>query len=97
VLERLEAVGHGTPASALSHTAEDRPGEYTLNYLLARRIVMLVRGGEAREVQAEGTLRGVYLTPDGSVREEVPEEEADAPAEPPTDAPASASGPGRAP
>jgi hypothetical protein len=69
ILERLEAVGHGVPASALSHTAEDQPGEYTLNYLLARRILMLVRGGEAREVQAEGTLRGVYLTPDGTLRE----------------------------
>ncbi|HSM36631.1 MAG TPA: hypothetical protein VK837_09570 [Longimicrobiales bacterium] len=89
ILERLEAVGHGVPASALSHTAEDRPGEYTLNYLLARRILMLVRRGEAREVQAEGTLRGVYLTPDGSLREAADDDEGD-------DAPA-AGGTGRAP
>ncbi len=91
VLERLEAVGHGPPASAMSHTAEDTPGEYTLNYLIARRIVMLVRGGEAREVQAEGALRGVYLTPDGSVRE-APAEEEDEPAQrPATTAPAQGS------
>jgi len=91
VLERLEAVGHGPPASALSHTAEDTPGEYTLNYLIARRIVMLVRGGEAREVQAEGTLRGVYLTPDGSVQATPAEEQAQ-PAQPPP--PAAATGGG---
>lgn len=88
VLERLEAVGHGPPASALSHTAEGTPGEYTLNYLIARRIVMLVRGGEAREVQAEGTLRGVYLTPDGAVREAPAEEDAEPVQPPATTAPA---------
>lgn len=93
VLERLEAVGHGPPASALSHTAEDTPGDYTLNYLIARRIVMLVRGGEAREVQAEGTLRGVYLTPDGSVQA-APAEEQPEPAQPPPGA-AAATGGGR--
>ncbi|MEN8374838.1 MAG: hypothetical protein ABFS34_05260 [Gemmatimonadota bacterium] len=62
VLERLTAVGHGVPASALSHVAGAAAGDLTINYLIARRIVMLVRDGEAREVQAEGKLRGLYLT-----------------------------------
>lgn len=87
-LEELSAVGHGVPASALSHIAEDTPGEYTINYLIARRILMLVKGGEAREVQAEGTLRGVYLTPDGSPAaapdvETVDGQDGEAAAEPP--------------
>ncbi|HUG00595.1 MAG TPA: hypothetical protein VML95_01895 [Longimicrobiales bacterium] len=77
VLERLEAVGHGTPASAFSHVVGDTPGDFTLNYLIARRIVMLVSAGQAREVQAEGTLRGVYLTPDGTPRAQPAVEEGD--------------------
>jgi hypothetical protein len=66
------------PASALSHVARAAAGDLTINYLIATRIVMLVRDGQAREVQAEGTLRGVYLTPEaGPAPDPAAEEGAD--------------------
>jgi hypothetical protein len=68
VLERLVALGG--PASSLfrQRAADDAAGAWDVSYLLAQRIEVLLENGAVLGVQAEGDVKGIQLTPDGTVR-----------------------------
>lgn len=97
VLERLEATGVAEPATSLyrtapADTAPSAEGEETVNYLRARRIVMVLRNGEVASVDAGGVVTGLYLTrqvrPVADAAEaEAPEAGGEAPPPPPPPAP----------
>lgn len=67
-LERLVAVGEGGGARSLyrirekGHEAEPP----SANYLVANRIVLVLRDGEVREVEADGPIEGMHLQPEGA-------------------------------
>lgn len=67
-LERLVAVGEGGGARSL-YRIREKVHEHeppSANYLVANRIVLLLREGEVREVEADGPIEGMHLQPAGA-------------------------------
>lgn len=67
VLERLIVTGPGGRAQALYRVSRDGrdPGPPAINYTIADRITLVLSGGEVKEAEATGDVRGRYLEPQG--------------------------------
>lgn len=67
VLERLVAVGENGNARSLYRMREKghEDGPPNVNYLVANRIVLLMREGEVKDVEADGPIQGMHLQPSG--------------------------------
>jgi hypothetical protein len=67
VLERLVAVGEQGHARSLYRMREKgKEGEPpNVNYLVANRIVLVMRDGEVKDVEADGPIQGMHLQPSG--------------------------------
>src|SRR5690606_13527288 len=65
VLERLIVTGPGGRAQALYRASRDGndPGPPAINYTIADRITLVLSGGEVKEAEATGDVRGRYLEP----------------------------------
>jgi hypothetical protein len=64
VLERLDAIaGTRTPASSLYRMQDQQSeeGRPAVNYLVARRIIVMMEEGEVTTVEAEEAVHGMYL------------------------------------
>jgi hypothetical protein len=69
VLEQVVAVGtQETPASTLYRVPDERDpaAPAGLAYLVAHEIRVTLVGGEVRQVDADGEIRGLYLQPEGA-------------------------------
>jgi hypothetical protein len=73
-LERLVAVGPEGRARSLYRIREegDATGRPSVNYLVANRITLVMRGGEVQSVEAEGPIEGIHLQPESAPAEEQP-------------------------
>jgi hypothetical protein len=84
-LERLVAIGEGGGARSLyrirekGHEAEPP----SANYLVANRIVLVLRDGEVKEVEADGPIEGMHLQPAGSAKRDTGTTVSGTAAEPP--------------
>jgi hypothetical protein len=69
ILERLVAVGVGTPASTIHRIPDgtDPTAPPAIAYMVAREIRVLFDGGEVRRVEADDETKGLYLQPAGTV------------------------------
>jgi len=79
VLDRLIAVGPGGAARSLyriyeDEGARDRP---SINYLIAERITLVMKGGEVGDVEADGPIEGIHLQPDTPPSREAEQERDD--------------------
>lgn len=65
VLERLIVTGSGGRAQALYRVSREGrdPGPPAINYTVADRITLVLSGGEVKEAEATGEVRGNYLEP----------------------------------
>jgi hypothetical protein len=77
VLERLVAVGEEGRAWSLYRIREKgREAEPpSANYLVANRIVLVMRDGEVSDVEADGPIEGMHLQPEGAVKKNAPSNE----------------------
>ncbi|HUH13191.1 MAG TPA: hypothetical protein VMK65_08780 [Longimicrobiales bacterium] len=62
VLERLLAVGGARRPATSLHRMQGEGAGQDVSYLAARRITLLLVAGEVSDVQAEGPVKGLYLT-----------------------------------
>lgn len=66
VLERIVAVGKEPPASSMYRLLNDKKPDAppTLDYVLAKRIVVAFRDGQVHTVNLDGEIRGIHLEPE---------------------------------
>lgn len=76
VLERLVAVGLEGRARSLYRMREEKAesGQPSINYLVANRIVLQLKGGEVSDVEADGPIQGLHLQPTQARRARRPED-----------------------
>ena len=86
VLERLVVTGAGGRAQALYRVSRDGrdPGPPAINYTIADRITLVLSGGEVKEAEATGEVRGRYLEPQRRSARSAPEPESPPAQRPPT-------------
>jgi lipopolysaccharide export system protein LptA len=69
VLERIEVIGGAEPALSLYRMTEDEGDSPAINFMKARRIILLMEAGDVARVEAEGPIEGLYLEAGGAPEE----------------------------